>query len=64
MNEKSQNITQDPVIIQLRYSGYYQDRAEFSRLLKCHRIAYQVAIDAYRFGSKVRQNRIKCGFYI
>jgi hypothetical protein len=62
MEQKPQNITQDPVIIQFRYSGYYQDRAEFSRLLKHNRIPYQTAIDAYRFGGKVRENRIKCGF--
>jgi hypothetical protein len=62
MNELPKNYTQDPVIIQFRYSGYYQDRAEFSQLLKRHRIKYQDAIDAYRFGAKVRQNRLKCGF--
>jgi hypothetical protein len=62
MNENSQTYTQDPVIIQFRYAGYYQDRAEFRRLLKVHRIQYQLAINAFRFGAKVRQNRIKCGF--
>jgi hypothetical protein len=62
MEQKTQNITLDPIIIQFRYSGYYQDRAEFRRLLKLHRIAYQAAIDAYRFGGRVRENRIKCGF--
>ena len=64
MNPNSQNITQDPIIIQFRYSGFYQNRAEFSRLLQRHRTPYQIAIDAFRFGAKVRQNRIKCGFAI
>ena len=61
MKTKSQNATQNPVIIEFRYAGYYQNRAEFSRLLLRHRIKYQDAIDAYRFGAKIRQNRIKCG---
>jgi hypothetical protein len=61
MNEKPKNIAQDPVIILFRYSGYYQDRNEFYRLFKQHSISYQTAFDAYRFGCRIRQNRIKCG---
>ena len=62
MNTNSKNITQDPVIIQFRYSGYYQNKAEFDRLFAHHHIAYDVAFDAFMFGKKVRQNRIRCGF--
>ncbi|MDR1950707.1 MAG: hypothetical protein LBP96_00575 [Bacteroidales bacterium] len=62
MNKKSQNITQDPIIIKFRYSGYYDDKIEFDRLFAHHRVEYDEAFDAFMFGRKVRKNRIKCGY--
>lgn len=61
MNTKNQNITQDPVIIQFRYAGYYQDKAKFDQLYARHRIDYDKAFNAYMFGRKIRKNRIDCG---
>ncbi len=61
MNQEPKNFTQDPVIIQFRYAGYYQNKAEFDRLYARHRIDYDTAFNAYMFGRQVRKNRIKCG---
>jgi hypothetical protein len=61
MKTITSNFTQNPVIIQFRYAGYHQDRIEFALLLSRHRIPYQQAIDAYRFGNSIRQKHIKYG---
>jgi transposase-like protein len=61
MKQKTQNIAHDELLILFRYTGYYRNTAEFRRLLANHRIAYKEAFEAYVFGCKIRQNRIKCG---
>lgn len=49
------------IIRQIRYAGYHEDRARFTRLYIENRISLTVAHREYNTGRRMRENGIPCG---